>query len=572
MNNTETNSTMTSILKTPSQDAQGHWYELLSPTQVLTGQQQQQEPEQPQEHHKEEKKRKCRGDRKAQRRRRRLRRKGIDPDTITQTVNEKLNSQQQQCDEAIQEDMRDEIQVSAPLDRVSQSTQHKDKHDDSTVNESIKRKRIEKSSKQSSNTIDKSLSQLSISQPSPKKQKTINNHVDQIEQVTTNGISKKENSKSKKQINHNNDDSYIPDYLKVSNRIFRQMLISSLEGADKIVKRLNTSGKINYIRQYAYLIHRLFYVQLQEEQWKYYYDIGMEENIWSGRVSKKWAAMNSMIYTYGRSKTLILQRLKTIQRQLQQASEALKQFANEPLPPCLSEMNPPLDFTTLSGMVTALVRKGQHKLKQQFEYNKKMLMLDSTDHRLVQTVYDFKPSQQQIRSIRNLWKAIYDKKQMEEQIQILKHRIHSNCLPPAFNLLDYSLDKIDKILNRSKQSSTTDDDSKQQTILAARRLKKVGRFKYDLLELSIAAGEEKVRYYEKIAKKEKKKLIMITDKLKKQDSNSDAFKQLMAATEAREKHMIERADYITQQQLKSFFDEAPASQDDTMKNDGVGAN
>ncbi|CAF4815791.1 unnamed protein product, partial [Rotaria sp. Silwood2] len=52
-----------------------------------------------------------------------------------------------------------------------------------------------------------------------------------------------------------------------------------------------------------------------------------------------------------------------------------------------------------------------------------MLMLDSTDHRLVQEVYDLKPSQQQIRCIRNIWKAIENKKQMEEQIQILKHRI-----------------------------------------------------------------------------------------------------------------------------------------------------
>ncbi|CAF4797478.1 unnamed protein product, partial [Rotaria sp. Silwood2] len=171
-------------------------------------------------------------------------------------------------------------------------------------------------------------------------------------------------------------------------------------------------------------------------------------------------------------------------------------------------------------MVTALVRKGKHKLKQQFEHNKKMLKLDSTDHRLVQHVYDLKPNKQQIRSIRNIWKAIQNKKQMEEQIEILKHRIHSNCLPPAFNLLDYTLDKIDKKLIQSKQSSANDNDNKQQAILNARRLKKIGRFKYDMLELSIAAGEDKVRYYDKIAKKEKKKLITITDKLKKQNSNS----------------------------------------------------
>ncbi|CAF4284265.1 unnamed protein product, partial [Rotaria sordida] len=168
------------------------------------------------------------------------------------------------------------------------------------------------------------------------------------------------------------------------------MLISSLEGAKEIVKILNSKDKINYIRQYAHLIHRLFYVQLQESQWKYYYDIGIQENIWSGRVSKKWAAMNSMNYTYGRSKTLIVQRLKAIERQLQQASQALQQFGNQPLPQCLSEINPPLDFEKISAMVTAVVRKGQHKLKQQFEHNKKMLKLDSTDHRLVQQVYGLK--------------------------------------------------------------------------------------------------------------------------------------------------------------------------------------
>ncbi|CAF4787036.1 unnamed protein product, partial [Rotaria sp. Silwood2] len=330
--------------------------------------------------------------------------------------------------------------------------------------------------------------------------------------------------------------------------------------------------KINYIRQYTCLIHRLFYVQLQESQWKYYYDIGMQENIWSGRVSKKWAAMNSMNYTYGRSKNLIEQRLKTIQRQLQQASQALQNFGQQPLPQCISEMNPPLDFTKLNAIVTAVVRKGQHKLKQQFEHNKKMLMLDSTDHRLVQEVYDLKPSQQQIRCIRNIWKTIENKKQMEEQIQILKHRIHSNCLPPAFNLLDYSLDRIDKILSRSKQDYMQNNDRKQQKILNARRLKKVGRFKYDMLELSIAAGEEKIRNYDKKIKKEKLKLMSVTDKLKNNNSTSENFQQLMLAMEAREKHMMERADYITQQKLHSFFDEAPAPQQDIMNNDGVGAN
>ncbi|CAF5134985.1 unnamed protein product, partial [Rotaria sp. Silwood1] len=123
------------------------------------------------------------------------------------------------------------------------------------------------SSQPPSNTIHESLSQLTISPPSAKKQKMINN---EVQQITTSGNSEKKSSKCKKQNNHNNNDSaYVPDYLKVSNRIFKKMLISSLDDAKDIVKRLNSKEKINYIRQYAYLIHRLFYVQLQESQWKY---------------------------------------------------------------------------------------------------------------------------------------------------------------------------------------------------------------------------------------------------------------------------------------------------------------
>ena len=56
-------------IKTPSQDAQGCWYELLSPTQVLTGQEQHLQGNNQEQQ--EQKKKKCRGNRNAQRLRRR---------------------------------------------------------------------------------------------------------------------------------------------------------------------------------------------------------------------------------------------------------------------------------------------------------------------------------------------------------------------------------------------------------------------------------------------------------------------------------------------------------------------
>ena len=79
----------------------------------------------------------------------------------------------------------------------------------------------------------------------------------------------------------------LPDYLKAPNLAFKQMLSTALDGADKIVRRLDTNEKVEFTRQYAYLIHRLFYVQLQQEQWDYYYHIGVTENMWNGRFPKK---------------------------------------------------------------------------------------------------------------------------------------------------------------------------------------------------------------------------------------------------------------------------------------------
>ena len=64
--NINTNNNQETI-KTPSQDAQGRWQELLSPTQVLTGQVQNLDNNKKEQ----KKKKKCRGDRKAQRLRRR---------------------------------------------------------------------------------------------------------------------------------------------------------------------------------------------------------------------------------------------------------------------------------------------------------------------------------------------------------------------------------------------------------------------------------------------------------------------------------------------------------------------
>ena len=157
---------------------------------------------------------------------------------------------------------------------------------------------------------------------------------------------------------------------------------------------------------------------------------------------------------------------------------------------------------------------------------------------------------------------------MNEHVQILKHRLHVKNLPATFNLLDHSIDEIEKMLARAQ--STIDQSAR--TTLSARRQKKIGQFKYDMLTLTVATGEEIMRSLEKRIKEEKKTLLTITPD---PDGNnplpSEPLTRLMAAVETRQVHMIQRAEYRTKEKVHSFFDEAPAMVDEMNTNSVVGA-
>ena len=251
--------------------------------------------------------------------------------------------------------------------------------------------------------INTSFSQLSISQQSLNKRNKVQHH------APSNSYSdEKETNKKNNRITMPTKQFYqeLPDYLKVSDFAFKQMLSTTVEDADKIVQCVNTAERVILIRQYTYLVHRLLYIQLQQEQWNYYYQVGTTENIWNCRVSAKWAKENSICSRYGRSSAVVEQRRKKITQQLERAENAFKEFEEHSLPPWILECNLPFDVRTISSAVTAVVRKGQYKLRRQFEQNRQMLLLDSTDYRLVQAFYGLTPSLQQVRLSRNSFTSV----------------------------------------------------------------------------------------------------------------------------------------------------------------------
>ena len=90
---------------------------------------------------------------------------------------------------------------------------------------------------------------------------------------------------------------------------------------------------------------------------------------------------------------------------------------------------------------------------------------------------------------------------MNEQVEILKHRLHLHSLPSTYTLLDHSIDNIEKML-ASAQSTAVDKNTR--TKLSSHRVKKIGQFKYDMLTLTVSTGEEIVQSINKQIQEEKK--------------------------------------------------------------------
>lgn len=160
---------------------------------------------------------------------------------------------------------------------------------------------------------------------------------------------------------------------------------------------LNTDEKIQLVRRYTTLIDRLSYVQLQEVQWKYYYDIGMTENIWKHRRSKHHAAKYSIEYTYGRSKTIVQQRLKQIEQHLQKSQRAIREFEANICSKCAQFDHCASAMKKLSSIVHQFVREKQKLLHYEHEYKREMLILDATDHQLFQKFFDLQPNKSHVR-------------------------------------------------------------------------------------------------------------------------------------------------------------------------------
>ena len=187
------------------------------------------------------------------------------------------------------------------------------------------------------------------------------------------------------------------DYTSIPDEVFSHMFSIAFNGIENMNNFSNEDQKIQLIRHYTSLIDRLSYVQLQEVQWKHYHHIGRTQNIWKGHMANHLVEKYSVCGTYGRSKTMIEQRLKQIEQHLQQVHHTIQQFEDDVLSKCAPYNECFVAIKKLSSIIHQFVQEKQRPLQHEFEYKREILIFDATDHQLIQKFFHLKPNKSQVR-------------------------------------------------------------------------------------------------------------------------------------------------------------------------------
>ncbi|CAF3912322.1 unnamed protein product [Rotaria sp. Silwood1] len=588
-----------------SQDAQGHWWGMLSSTQILTEQQ-----ENLNNHNNKEqqqtKKKKRRGNQKAQHLRRRERRQVQKQSNNKNHMAESVIIVVDDNDGNVEGEQETQIQIYSLNKHLETRSENKRKRQE------LNRDNID---------VSRSFSQLSISQENkPKRNKrttTTNETNNQLVKVV-NGQNQKENDNEL--LPMNSIQKFKPSYLKISDQVFKQMLSNGIDNGHEIIQCLNTDEKLQFVCQMTEKTNIIYYLDLQRQLWRDYYDHGMRENQWAPRVSKSFAKQNYTCRTYSFAKHQVEKHLQTITRQfhnrlielqqsitqlennvqqwqpyidpailcnaintcVQSAQQRLRQQADykrkmltldsndrnlitkfydfkpndERFHDRLIELQqsitqlesnaqhwqPYIDPAILCNAINTCVQSAQQRLRQQVHYKRKMLTLDSNDRNLITKFYDFKPNDEQVQLAKQIWQTTANMLKTQEQEEILRKRIFLRRLPSAYDkIINQSLDYVKPMLSNKVL------DKDRRASLVSNYSKTITQYKFDFMTLTLDTIQNVIRGHQQQLVKLQNKLPQCCNQM------------LIEAIENRRQAMEKRHELYLKHKLHSFFDEAPTA-------------
>ena len=119
--------------------------------------------------------------------------------------------------------------------------------------------------------------------------------------------------------------------------------------------------------------------------------------VWGSELARAFAKQHRTCRAYGLQKHTIEKRQATIQNQMQRTIEAL-QGSLEQLEENAQQWQPSFDPHIIAYAIDECVKNGQKRLRDEFEYKKKVLVINMDDHYLIHSFYELQPTKDQVSS------------------------------------------------------------------------------------------------------------------------------------------------------------------------------
>lgn len=252
--------------------------------------------------------------------------------------------------------------------------------------------------------LSQSLSQFSISANSTKKMKSKTKDNQKYDQIFENTI----DNTNKREQEEQNDifsaihsiEAFKPNFLEISDETLKELLVSELQNGDNIIEHLDTSEKLQFVREMTDATNTLYYIDVQRQLWQTYYDVSTHETTFTSSTPTSLDGHYHSCYLNELPITIVEQQLKTSREQLQYAINQLQEYLLN-LEEHVKHWKPYIHPSVLSNIINECVKRVQQPLRAELDYRKKMITINAKDHHWTSKFYELQPNVAQVCEISN---------------------------------------------------------------------------------------------------------------------------------------------------------------------------
>ncbi|CAF1499743.1 unnamed protein product [Rotaria magnacalcarata] len=199
----------------------------------------------------------------------------------------------------------------------------------------------------------------------------------------------------------------IPNYLKMSSRLFVDLLCTNLASHQNKIKHwLIHTNQLQCFRRHAELLNNILLLEIEQDYWETITDSVPIEIIWLSNMPKDTTRINSINWAYPRTienlnkrQTIIQNKLKEIQHQLMIHVKQESFIARHSISKSIDLLN------LIDTAIRQFVHQGQQRLRTMYGEQKLIFEFDHNDLRLVKSLYNLNPTNEQLLHVQKLWRS-----------------------------------------------------------------------------------------------------------------------------------------------------------------------